>query len=98
MSGDSKRQWGQLGAYLLIVVMAMVGFYEMGKVDDKFCQSGQENREAIRNLTIAISALGQDLIRDDQPLNELDAEDREALRAFRTFEADQVALLEPPVC
>jgi hypothetical protein len=93
-----KREWGQLGAYLLFVIFGLVGFWEMQRVDQNFCEAGTENREAVRNLTMAISSLGVDLVTEGKAFSELSPQERDAVQRFRAFERKQLALLELPIC
>lgn len=92
-----RRGWssGPLIAYVLIVAVGVVGFFQFGQVQNDLCTEAAQNRTAIRNLTIGVTSLGTELVKDDPPLN---GEERAAIARLREFQETQLALLDVPIC
>jgi hypothetical protein len=57
-----RERWGQLGAYLLIVVLGLYGFYQQDKDTYERCQAANASRTVARGNTLAVYDLGISLI------------------------------------
>ena len=86
----------QFAAYLLIISISLLGWRQIEQEADARCESGEANREALRNIVLAIEALGTDLV--TQGTNPTTPEQEETLEEFADFREEQLALLEGPVC
>lgn len=86
----------QLVAYLMIITIAVLGFARFQQTQEDICRQAQANRQATRNLVVAIDALGQQLVlgSDEKPTPEQLA----TLKVFKEFRDQQLTLLEGPVC
>lgn len=100
-----KRDLSQFGAYVLIVLLALFGFIKLeseqqriGDVARDQCRHAFENREALRDVTIAISQLGLGLI--DSGSADSDQVAREAQRKkLEAFQRDELTKIPPlPPC
>ncbi len=98
VSSRQRKDVGQLLAYVLIVLVAAGGFYQMNKVDQRVCEAAEENRTSLRALVIALDALGKDLITDGKPLSKLDSEEIVAVKKFESFTVAQLKILDVPAC
>lgn len=89
----------QVAAYVLIVTVAVIGFWRIANTQDDLCRTASDNRAAIRGMTEAITRLGINLVKqDDDPSNHLTAGQRRAVAQFRAFRREQVTALDVPVC
>lgn len=89
---------GQILAYLLIIIVAGIGFWSIRQTQDQMCNSAKENRIAIQNLTIGVHALGFNLIVEGKPRDKWSADEEEAVEDLDEFRAEQKRLLALPVC
>lgn len=92
------RKHGPIAAYVLIVAVAMLGFWNADRDDEQMCESALENREAIRSLANATDTLGRDLVLDGKPESKADPDERRALDRIAKFREEQEKLLSAPVC
>jgi hypothetical protein len=88
----------QLGAYLLICVVAVLGFLDLEHTQDELCQTAAENRQASRDIVQAIDRLGVGLILEGREESEASPEEAAAIKLLDQFAAEQLALLDKPVC
>jgi hypothetical protein len=86
----------QLVAYLLIVIVSVFAWQKSTSQDHHICRSAEANRQAVRNVVIAIEQLGTELVTDDG--TPPTPEQQVALDRFKKFKEDQLALLELPAC
>lgn len=93
----------QLGAYLLIVVIGVLGFSAIANTQDDIqetqneqCVDSQENRQAIRDLTTGIKNLGIGFI--DGPPTEWTAREKAFAQYMQDFEDEQLEKLPIPSC
>ena len=86
----------QLAAYVLIVSISLIGWWRIEKEADARCTAGEANREALRNIVVAIEMLGTDLVTGGE--NPTTPEQEETLKQFADFREEQLALLDGPVC
>lgn len=89
----------QLVAYLLIVTVAVFGFYQIDQQNQTICSSTGDNREAIRNVVKAIDRLGVSLVLEGRRSMENATPGEEAaVERIRAFSAQQLRLLETKAC
>lgn len=86
----------QLAAYLLIFTVSLLGWWQIEQEANARCQSGEENRAALRNLITGVGDLGERLVTNGQ--NPTTPEQDAALAQFDEFEKEQLALIAGPVC
>ncbi len=87
-------------AYVLIVVVAAVGFYHVERADveserqrDRLCAEAIVNREALRQVYRDVAALGHSLI-ETSP-NRSPQEKTVVLEKFDEFQRQRIAALPP---
>lgn len=102
----------QLLAYLLIVAVAVLGFSTFERRQEalareqailsaqeaRICETARINRASLRNLTIAITMLGEDLVLDGKPRSSADPEERLSLARLEAFRITQLATLTGRSC
>lgn len=88
----------QLGAYLLIVVVAALGFSDISKTQENLCKTADRNRSALRGVIRAIDDLGSALVKDGRLREELSKEEKKALLLLENFREAQLRVLERPIC
>lgn len=85
-------------AYILIVTIAVAGFVSADRQRQGVCHAVYDNRQAVRDLTVAIKHLGRDLVLGDPPAGSITPDQRETLRQFSQFEREQLQELDLPIC
>lgn len=95
---DPRRAWGQLLAYVLILIVALFGFLELSEHNKHICDTARDNRNASRNIVIAVDELGRALVDDGKPHDQLTPEEQHAIEIIEDFREDQLDLLKEPVC
>jgi hypothetical protein len=98
MESRFSRGLAQVGAYLLILAVAVLGLQVERHNDQQLCESGKDNRHALRNLAVAVDSLGRTLVLEGKPRSKASAEEAAALAALDDFRERQVHLLNEPVC
>lgn len=88
----------QLCAYLLIIAVAVLAFRDSNAQQDDICSAAAENREATRNLVIAIYTLGAQLVIQDGDDKPPTPGQQRALDQFAEFRDTQLALLADVPC
>jgi hypothetical protein len=95
-----RRLWyGQTVAYVLIMGVVLWGFWVQSRIQADLCNSSYENRVAIRNLSAAISTLGEHLVLGNKPdPGHITPEQKASLKQFRDFRKAQAKALDLPTC
>lgn len=96
----SKEKLIQLGAYVLIVSVAVYAFWENGNQQEKNdvsrCETAIDNRTVQRNLVVAITNLGLSLT---GPEENLTARQKKGRRLYiiqlNTFKNNQLSKIQP---
>jgi len=83
----------ELGAYVLIVSIALFGFFQIEQNQDSICESVQTNRQVATELVNSVYTLGVGLITDDVPEEQLSPEQVEALQRLERFRSDRLETL-----
>jgi hypothetical protein len=97
---DFMHRHPQLLAYLLIVAIALVGFWQVDRSNEQMCDFADDNRTAIRTTIEGVASLGEQLVRGphldkDVPL---DPSRQEQLDRIAEFQRSQLELLDQPPC
>jgi hypothetical protein len=90
--------YAQSLAYVLIILIAIVGFVDARETQREMCEGGRQNRLAIRTLTSEIAALGEDLVVGDRPRDQITPDQQAAIDRFQVFKAAQLQRLPLPIC
>lgn len=83
----------ELGAYLLIVTLAVVGFWRQEQTQEDLCGAVADNREIATELVNSVSQLGTALVSNDRPPEQLTPEQRAALERIESFRNDRLEKL-----
>lgn len=86
----------ELGAYLLIVTIGIIGFWQNEKTQDRLCDNVQANREVTAELVTSIYRLGVGLVTDGDKT--LTPEQVDSIHQFEAFRDERLATLEEEPC
>lgn len=90
--------FAQLCAFLLMVGVTIYVVSGFGARDQAICDTSADNRQAVRNLVVAIDDLGRDLVIGNGDPNSPTPEQQATLDQFEQFKEQQLKLLKDDVC
>lgn len=89
--------YAQLAAYLLILLVSVVGWQEFQQRDEAICKASEDNREALTNVIRGTEQLGTRLVLGGEA-GTITPQQQRALDEFAAFRVEQLALLDGAVC
>lgn len=90
---DRNARWQRIFAYVLIVIVTLIGFARMQEIVYDQCKQAQSNRIALRNQITATAGLGMGLVeKAPEPSRS------EAISRFQQFQNDNLKRLPPIDC
>lgn len=96
MRRQHQIQFSQLIAYLLLVGMMIYVWSGQEQDDRQICETIRDNRNATRNVVVAIYDLGEDLVIGEG--DEVTPQQQATLARFELFRDQQLETLDGPVC
>lgn len=89
--------WLQLGAYLLIVVVALIGFQQLESTQRDLCDVSAQNSKAIEHIVEAVTDLHTELVNDEQATISPDLKEH-LLEEIRLFHDSALRNLDTAAC
>ena len=88
----------QVGAYVLLVIVSALGWWQIEQEAGERCEAGRVNRQALVDNVFAIEQLGRNLVLGSTDPNAPTPEQQQALTAFANYRKSQIQKLDTPIC